>query len=78
VNKNSKLVQAGKFIGRCFGRALIVCAAILGVSLLTGEVRADEITDTISDVSGYVTAAMAIGITVLLFVLGRRVVKRLI
>jgi len=37
-----------------------------------------DITDVISDVTGYKTAAIAVGIAILLFLIGRKVVRKLI
>jgi len=53
----------------------------IGVAAATGTVVAqttDDITSTITTVSGYQTAAVAVGVAVLLFVLGRKVVRKMI
>jgi len=60
------------------GRVMIACAALLALGLTTSAVMADDISTTTSTVSGYVTAAIAVGIAVLLFVLGRKVLRRLV
>lgn len=39
---------------------------------------ATDIAGVTSDVSGYVTAAIVVGIAVILFVLGRKVIRKLI
>ena len=59
----------------------IVTVTVLGTALLKGSVahaQSDQITTTISSVSGYETAAVAVGVAVLLFVIGRKVVRKLI
>lgn len=38
----------------------------------------DDIATVTTSVSGYVTAATAVGVAVMLFVLGRKVLKRLV
>ena len=60
------------------GRLMMAFAVMLGVVATTAICRADDISDAITSVSGYETAAVAVGIAVLLFTLGRRVVRRLI
>jgi hypothetical protein len=61
-----------------FGRVLMACGALMAIIVTTSVCRADDISDTTSAVSGYVTAAIAVGVSVILFVLGRRVLRRLI
>jgi len=60
------------------GTALTIAGVVVALFALTGTVKADDISDTISDISGYVTAATAVAIGIVLFVLGRKVVRRLI
>jgi len=53
--------------------------AIAALALAATPVfAATDITGVISDVSGYMTAAVTVGIAVLLFVLGRKVVRKLV
>jgi len=54
--------------------------ASAGVLLATGMAASaqTDITQVTSTVSGYVTAATTVGIAVLLFVLGRKVIRKLI
>lgn len=65
-----------------FGRSLsagfafiVACALLLTVSLASAQT--DPMTDAIADVSGYWDAVKVVAIGILLFVLGRRVVKKL-
>jgi len=57
--------------------ATLCVAAFLGVMTVTSHAQTD-ITGVITAVDGYLDAAIAVGIAVLLFVLGRKVVRRLI
>jgi hypothetical protein len=68
------------FLKKLVGYAMIVCAFALMFSAFMGYAHATgtDITGVISDVSGYVDAAITVGIAVLLFVLGKRVVRRLV
>jgi len=51
----------------------------LGAGLLTIAANAQtDIAQVTTSVSGYVTAATAVGVAVLLFVLGRKVIRKLI
>jgi len=52
-------------------------AGLLAVGAMAANAQTD-ITGVTTSVSGYVTAATTIGIAVLLFVLGRKVVRKLI
>lgn len=55
--------------------------ATAGVTLMASVAHAqttDQISSTISTVSTYETAAVAVGVAVLLFVIGRKVVRKLI
>ncbi|WP_174834712.1 hypothetical protein [Staphylococcus aureus] len=52
--------------------------AFLAVMIAASAQAASDITGALSSVSGYVDAAITIGITVLLFVLGRKVVSKLV
>lgn len=51
--------------------------AMLGL-VMAVPARADDISDLITDVSAYATSAIAVGVVVLLFVIGRKVVRKLI
>jgi len=64
--------QAGKVVA--IGT---VGATLLGASAAHAQ-ASDQITTTISSVSSYETAAVAVGVAVLLFVIGRKVVRKLI
>jgi hypothetical protein len=59
---------------RKYVTGLVVSGASL--SAMAADAPTD-ITGVTSAVSGYATAAIAIGITVMLFVIGRRVVRKL-
>lgn len=61
---------------RKIGKRLAV-PAVLGAAMATAN-AATDITGVITDVTGYVNAAIVVGISVLLFVLGRRAVRKLI
>jgi len=64
-------------IGRKILKRLIVGLGML--SLLTlGANAATDIAGVTSDASGYVTAAIVVGVAVLLFTIGRKILKRLI
>jgi len=56
-------------------KKLFVLGACLAPSALFA---ATDITGVISDVSDYKDAAIVVGIAVLLFVLGRRIVRKLV
>lgn len=56
-------------------KVLLGCA-VLGAAATSQA--ATDITGVINDVSGYADAAIVVGVTVVLFVLGRRVIKRLV
>ena len=54
---------------------------LIAMLVMAGGTAAQAATDidgVVSDVSGYADAAIVVGITVVLFVIGRRVIKRLI
>jgi len=59
-------------------RASAFALALMAFVSATNVAKADDISDTTTTVSGYVTAAIVVGIAVLLFVLGRKVLRRLI
>jgi hypothetical protein len=60
------------------GNILILAAMALMVSIFTSVCSAQtDITSTVSALSGYWTAIAALAITVLLFVVGRRLVRKL-
>jgi len=61
-----------------FGRFLMLCGLLLGFAATTAVCRADDISTVTDSVSGYVTAAIAVGVAVLLFVLGRKVLRKLV
>jgi len=65
---------AKQFVGR-----LMICMAImLGLAIATQTVNAaTDITGVVDTVSGYWDAVVAVSIAVLLFVIGRRVVRKL-
>lgn len=50
---------------------------LLGAGTLAAS-AATDITGVVSDVSGYMDAAIVVGVAVLLFVIGRKVVRKLI
>lgn len=52
--------------------------AVLVASMPLGAFAQTDITTVTSTVSGYVTAAIVVGVAVLLFVLGRKVVRKVI
>jgi len=53
--------------------------ALAGLTAAAASANAaTDITGVISDVSGYMDAAIVVGIAVLLFVVGRKVVRKLI
>jgi vacuolar-type H+-ATPase subunit I/STV1 len=60
------------------GYAAMALAFVLGFIASTGIAKADDISDAVTSVGGYVTSATVIGVAVLLFVLGRKVVRKLI
>jgi len=64
---------------RATERQFVKKLAIVGIVALSGSplFAATDIDGVISDVSGYQTAATVIGIAVLLFVLGRKVIRKL-
>lgn len=49
-----------------------------GVCFAAAANAATDITGVITDVDGYMDAAIVVGIAILLFVIGRRVVQKLI
>lgn len=60
------------------GRALMTLAVLLALALGVGSASAQtDMTGLITAVSGYWTAVLAIAIPVLLFVIGRRVVRKI-
>jgi len=54
---------------------LAIAAALVAMGAGSAMAQTD-ITQTISTVDGYLTAAIAVGITVLLFTLGRAIVRK--
>ena len=52
--------------------------AVLGLSSVCAANASTDITGTISSISGYMDAAIVVGIAVLLFTLGRRIVRKLV
>ena len=53
-------------------------AAVEGLSLLAGKALAQtDLTGTLTSVNGYWTTAEGIGIAIILFVVGRKVVKKI-
>jgi hypothetical protein len=70
----NKLSQASK---RSVGMLAIVAAAILGLSVFTGVASAQtDITSTVSTLSGYWTDIASLAITIVLFVLGRKLLRK--
>jgi len=67
-----------QFIQSLVGRVMIACSVCMLIALFTPALLADDISDTTTTVAGYVTAATVVGIAVLLFTLGRKVLRRLI
>jgi predicted neutral ceramidase superfamily lipid hydrolase len=66
------------FLKKFTGKFLIVAAMALMVSFFTSVCSAQtDITSTVSTLSGYWTAIATVAITVLLFVVGRRLVRKL-
>jgi hypothetical protein len=61
-----------------FGKCLLVLGAISAMVAAGAVCKADDISDLTGSVSGYVTAAIAVGVAVILFVLGKRVLRKLI
>jgi len=55
----------------------LLLAGLLATGVMSANAQSD-ITGVTTSVSGYVTAATAVGIAVLLFVLGRKVIRKLI
>jgi len=79
VRKSVK-ARALAFARRNAGKVIAVAtvgATLLGASVAHAQ-ASDQITTTISSVSSYETAAVAVGVAVLLFVIGRKVVRKLI
>jgi hypothetical protein len=79
VRKSAKARTLG-FARRNAGKVIAVAtvgAMLLGASAAHAQ-ASDQITTTISSVSTYETAAVAVGVAVLLFVIGRKVVRKLI
>lgn len=73
--------KAGNWFGRAWRAVKVVAVAVaVGIVTLcaTPAMAATDITGVVSDVSGYQAAAAVVGIAVLLFVLGRKVIRRLI
>jgi hypothetical protein len=63
---------------RAVGLFMVAFAIALAVSALTGTASAQtDITSTISTVSGYWDAVKVVAIAILLFVIGRRVVRKM-
>lgn len=58
-----------------YNRALPV-AAVLAAASTSAMAEATDIASTITELGTYKTAAMAIGIAVFLFVLGRKLVRK--
>jgi len=67
-NKTSKMNKLTKF--------LAVCAFLAMALTFTASAQTD-ITGVISAVDGYRTAAVAVGIAILLYVIGRGVVRKI-
>jgi spermidine/putrescine-binding protein len=68
-----------KMASDVLGRFLLVLAALLALAAFTGNVSAqtDTLTTTIDSISGYWTAAEVIAVGILLFVIGRKVVRKI-
>lgn len=64
-------------LGRKVLRKLIALAFVIGASAMSAS-AATDIAGVTTSVDGYVTAAIVVGISVLLFVLGRKVLRKLI
>lgn len=60
---------------RKYGASLLATALLLGASAVQA---ATDITEVTTEVSGYKDAAIVVGVAILLFVIGRRVVRKLI
>ena len=73
-------VLGRRVVRKLIAFAMIGTSAALAWSAFTPNAHAtgDDITTVISSVSGYETAAVVVGVAVLLFVLGRRVIRKLI
>jgi len=66
---------------KAFGYACLAGAALQGLALTAGTALADgtsdDMTTTLTSINGYWTTAEGIGIAIILFVLGRKVVKKI-
>ena len=60
------------------GLLMMVMGALLAFAAATSVCKADDISDVSTAVGGYVTAAIVVGSAIILFVLGKRVLRRLI
>jgi len=77
--KLQNITAGAKSAVRSFvGRAMIATSAVIALAFATTGAMADDISTVTPSVSGYVTAAIVVGVAVLLFVLGRKVLRRLI
>lgn len=59
------------------GRVLMVLAFVFALSVVTGNACADDIGDTVTSLGGYWTDIKLLAIGVLLFILGRRLLKKI-
>lgn len=73
--QKERLVMFRSIKNRLAAFALLAFAAFLSASTTFAQSNIDGVVDS---VEGYVTAGIAVGVSVLLFVLGRKVVRRLI
>lgn len=62
---------------RTFINRALPVAAVLAAASTSAMAEATDIATTITELGTYKTSAMAIGIAVFLFVLGRRLVKKI-
>lgn len=72
-NKFNKIVEAQKKL-----RNKLAAVATVATVAVTSARAQSNIDGVVDSVEGYVTAGIAVGVSVLLFVLGRKVVRRLI
>lgn len=63
-NRSRRILQAGAF-------------AVMALGAMTPAFAQSDITGVITEVSGYKTAAIVVGVAILLFTLGRAVVRKL-
>jgi hypothetical protein len=78
LNAGRKIVALGKQAVKSVGYGLQVVGAATGVSELAGHAHAQtDIPSTITALGGYETTALAIGVPVLLWAVGRMLVHKM-